>query len=301
MNCVNHPEVPVTAYCQHCGKAMCAACMRSVGGVIYCEPCLAERLGMGASAPAGAAYTGAAPGAFPGVVAPSGPHPATAFILGFIPGVGAMYNGQFIKGLIHVLIFIILIGMTEHVGIFGILIAAWIAYQVFDAFETAKARRDGRPLPDPFGLNDFGARMGIPMGPAGPVAGTAGAVGPTVGGYGAAQGFTGGQVPPVPPASAAGFTDPYGQPYAGGVPPVPPPVPGAWCGWGPGRGAPVGAVILIGLGVLFLLNTLDVFHFDWFGRLWPVLLICFGVALFLKRSRELPPPPPPPPPPGGAQ
>lgn len=285
MNCVNHPDVPVSAYCQNCGKAMCAACVRSVGGVIYCEPCLAERLGM-----SGATATGAS-ASYPGVVAPAGPHPATAFILGFIPGVGAMYNGQFIKGLVHVVVFIILIGITEHVGIFGILIAAWIAYQVFDAFETARARRDGRPLPDPFGLNDLGSRMGIPMGGPASGAGAPGpAPGPTTTNYGAAQGFTGGQAPPPP---AAGFTDPYGQPYAGGVPPVPPPASGAWCGWGPGR-APVGALILIGLGVLFLLNTLDVFHFDWFGRLWPVLLICLGVALFLKRTRDLPPPPPPP-------
>lgn len=280
MNCVNHPDVPVSAYCQNCGKAMCSACMRSVGGVIYCEPCLAERLGMsGATAQAAGAN-------YPGVVAPAGPHPGVAFVLGFIPGVGAMYNGQFIKGLVHVVVFIILIGMTEHVGIFGILIAAWIAYQVFDAFETAKARRDGRPLPDPFGINDLGNRMGMPMG--GPIAGAAG---PAATNYGAAQGFTGGftggQAPPPPPS---GYAEPYVAP--------PPPPAGAWCG--PGR-APVGALVLIGLGVLFLLNTLDVFHFDWFGRLWPVLLICFGVALFLKRAREVPPPPPPPPQSGGGQ
>lgn len=288
MNCVNHPDVPVSAYCQNCGKAMCQACMRSVGGVIYCEPCLAERLGIG-----GAAATAAAPppGMPPaGLIPPSGPNPGVAFALGFIPGVGAMYNGQFIKGLVHVLVFIILIGMTEHVGIFGILIAAWIAYQVFDAFETAKARRDGRPLPDPFGINDLGNRMGIPMGGPGAAPGSHPGMGAT--GYGAAQGFTGGQAPPPPPPA---YADPY-APYPGAVPPVPPPVPGAW--YGPGK-APVGALVLIGLGVLFLLNTLDVFHFDWFGRLWPVLLICFGVALFMKRSRELPPPPPPPT--GGAQ
>lgn len=286
MNCANHPEVPVSAYCQNCGKAMCAACMRSVGGVIYCEPCLAERLGM-----SGASKTGA-PAGYPGVIAPAGPHPGTAFLLGFIPGVGAMYNGQFIKGLVHVVIFIILIGMTEHVGIFGILVAAWVAYQVFDAFETAKARRDGRPLPDPFGLNDLGNRMGIHMG--GPASGPGvtgpGAAGPAAMNYGAAQGFTGGQVPPPPPV--AGFTDPYAPP------PIPPP-PGHYYGWG--RREPIGALVLIVLGVLFLLNTLDVFHFDWFGRLWPVLLICFGVALFLKRTRELPPPPPPPPQSGGGQ
>ena len=67
------------------------------------------------------------------------------------------------------------------------------------------------------------------------------------------------------------------------------------CGWG--RREPIGAIILIGLGVLFLLNTLDIFNFDWFGHLWPLLIIGFGVALFLRRAREVPPSPPPPPPP----
>lgn len=53
-------------------------------------------------------------------------------------------------------------------------------------------------------------------------------------------------------------------------------------------------MILIGLGLLFLLNTLDIFHFDWIGRLWPLLIIALGAALFIRRTREIPPPPPPP-------
>ena len=39
----------------------------------------------------------------------SGPNPAAAAVLGLIPGVGAMYNGQFIKGFIHVVIFAVLV------------------------------------------------------------------------------------------------------------------------------------------------------------------------------------------------
>ena len=266
MNCANHPDVPVAAYCQNCGKGLCSSCVRSVGGLIYCEPCLSARLGIG----------GPAATMPPGVPAPGSPSPALAFILGFIPGVGAMYNGQFIKGLIHVLVFIILIGITNQVGVFGIAIAAWIAYQVFDAFETAKDRRDGRPLPDPFGLNDFGAKVGLP--PHGP-------------GPGVAQGFTGAQAPPPPPPP--GSADPYAS-YPG----VPPNVPPEWV-WGRRwrRREPIGAIILIVLGVLFLLNTMNVFNFNWFGHLWPLIIIAFGVALFLRRAHEVPPSPPPPPPP----
>lgn len=269
MNCANHPENPVSAYCQNCGKPMCADCVRNVAGVIYCEPCLAERLGIGSAPNPGAGV--------PGVFAESGPNPAAAFVLGFIPGVGAFYNGQFIKGLVHVLVFVILVGITSHVGIFGILIAAWIAYQVFDAYHTARARRDGLPLPDPFGLNEFGSRFGMPnptTGP-GPIWGRRPPQNP---------------VPPpasgvVPPAEPAG----PGMPPYSNVPPPPgvmPPSAYGCCS----RRRPTVAVILIVLGVLFLLSSMNFFNFNWFGKLWPVLIILFGVFLFLDRSRKLPPP-----------
>jgi hypothetical protein len=295
MNCFNHPDVPVAAYCQNCGKGLCSNCVRSVAGVIYCEQCLAARLGIGGSA----AVPGSGPGSpVPGVIAPSGPNPGTAFALGFIPGVGAMYNGQFIKGMVHVLVFVILIGITKNHDIFGIFIFAWIAYQVFDAYQTAKARRDGFPLPDPFGLNELGSKLGIPNPLGGP------------GSIGGPGGIGGPHVPPPPTAGftpMAGFTDPY-APYSASVPPPPPPRGVVPPGVDPTippfrRREPVGALVLIGLGVLFLLNSLDIFHFDWFGRLWPLLIIAFGAFLFIRRSREIPPSPPPPPPPssGGAQ
>ncbi len=41
-------------------------------------------------------------------------------------------------------------------------------------------------------------------------------------------------------------------------------------------------LVLIFLGVVFLLNTLDVFDFD-LGKLWPVILIILGVAILAGR------------------
>ena len=39
MDCVNHTGVEATAYCQSCGKALCAGCVRNAaGGQILCEP-----------------------------------------------------------------------------------------------------------------------------------------------------------------------------------------------------------------------------------------------------------------------
>ena len=42
-------------------------------------------------------------------------------------------------------------------------------------------------------------------------------------------------------------------------------------------GSPVGAIVLIGLGVLFLLRTLNMFEFYWMHTFWPLLLIALGV------------------------
>jgi hypothetical protein len=305
MNCANHPDVAVAAYCQNCGKALCAQCVRAVSGVIYCEQCLAAKLGIGASgysAAGGGTYSASGTTAggvsytVGGVIPPSGPNPGTATLLGFIPGVGAMYNGQFVKALVHVLVFVILVGIAGNHGIFGIFIAAWIAYQVFDAHQTAKARRDGLPLPDPFGLNELGSKLGIPNSPATPSA---------------RQTYT--TVPPPPAAGytppAAGFTPPADYttqypPYTA-VPPVPPVPPGVDPYTPVRRREPIGAIVLIGLGLLFLFNTLGVFRFDWFGHTWPILIIVLGAWLVYRHTRGVPPPPPPPAPPtppsGGAQ
>jgi Domain of unknown function (DUF5668)/B-box zinc finger len=150
MNCANHPQNPVSAYCRTCGKPLCVACTRPVAGVIYCENCLAERLG---SVPPPTPYQTA-----PTPAAPStGPNPALAGILGAIPfGVGAIYNGQYTKGLAHLGIFILLvIGANQPDPldwICGILIAAFVLYQIIDAVRTAKAIQAGQPAPDPFGL-----------------------------------------------------------------------------------------------------------------------------------------------------
>lgn len=271
MNCANHPDLPVAAYCQNCGKPLCSQCVRSISSVIYCEPCLAAKVGIPGA-------TGAAPA--PGAPLPMDAdrtNPGLAALLGFIPGVGAMFNGQFIKALVHVLVFVILIGITNEHPLFGIFIAAWVFYQVFDAYQTARARRDGLPLPDPFGLNELSSRLGVPnrtyTSYTVPPAGAA----PFAGPY---------QAPPVPPPPA------YGEPYAP-IPPIPPipPMPPDVSGRRP---EPVGAIVLIVVGMLFLFSTLGVLRFDWIGHGWPLIVIAVGLWMLIRRTRETPPPPAPP-------
>ena len=176
MNCANHSLNPVAAYCRTCGKPLCSSCTRQVMGVVYCENCLAARVaGTPVSAPPYPAGPGGAPRMQPG----SGPHPGVAGILaGFFPfGVGAVYCGQYIKGLAHLVIFILLIvgeattnSDALHI-VLGLSIGAYYFYQLIDAIRCAKAIQLGQAAPDPFGLNSmFGpgerieAGRGIPAG-----------------------------------------------------------------------------------------------------------------------------------------
>jgi hypothetical protein len=46
---------------------------------------------------------------------------------------------------------------------------------------------------------------------------------------------------------------------------------------------PIGAFVLIGLGVLFLLNEMDVVNFDRIWRFWPLVLIAVGIRVLMRR------------------
>ena len=246
MNCAIHTDTPAVAYCRTCGKPLCAACKRDVRGVIYCEECVAAR--MSDTMPAASPGAGGTPSAM--APADSGPNPAVAAVLGFIPGVGAMYNGQFAKALVHVVVFISIIWATDRVGFFGMLIPFWIFYMVFDAHQTAKARIMGTAPPDPFGLERL---WGPPEGPRAPAAGAAVGFAPAAqaGGAGAA-----------PPQVGAAYAGPSAAEF---------------------RNAPVGALILIGMGVLFLMDSFGLFRWHWFGQFWPLILIAMGVWILVRR------------------
>jgi len=57
-----------------------------------------------------------------------------------------------------------------------------------------------------------------------------------------------------------------------------------WFGLNEARvSTPMGATVLIALGVLFLLDNLGVHIFAQIGRFWPVLLIVLGVVLLQRR------------------
>lgn len=240
MNCANHPETTATAFCRECGKPLCQECQRPALGSIYCAehvPASATASFMPpqpppmpeppratpppppytppASSYAAAGYT-PGPNPYTAPVAPeveSTGHPVLAFILGFIPGVGAIYNGQYAKGLIHVVVFGLLVSLVSRNNgpfepLFGIMIAAWVFYMAFEAYHTARKKRYGVAVEEFSSLFD---------------------------------------VRPV-----------HGR-------------------------FPAGAIVLIALGFILLLDTTDIISWDQLQRYWPIGLIIFGLYMLYAR------------------
>jgi hypothetical protein len=216
MNCANHKDVPAAAYCRTCGKALCQDCKRDVRGVIYCEDCLAARVHD--TIPVATPGQPVAAPVVPVVV--SGPSPGLAGVLAFFfPfGIGQVYNRQYVKGLVFMLVFAFLIwGTSSGSGLeplLGLFIAFFYVYQIIDAVRTARAIQIGQPVPDPLGLE-----------------------------------------------AALGTRE---------------------ANWA--SGAPIGAIVLIALGCLFLIHNFGFLHFH-IGQWWPLVLIAFGVWMFTQRRK----------------
>jgi len=153
--------------------------------------------------------------------------PGLAFALGWIPGVGAIYNGQYMKGLVHAVIFGLLISLAsslDHTAgqpLLVMLMVGFIFYMPFEAYHTAKRRHAG------IAVDEWSSLV-------------------------ASNRYT--------------------------------------------SRAPIGPVLLICFGVLFLLDTLRLIEFSEIARFWPVLLILAGAVMLYNRvsspSRPLPPAPP---------
>ncbi len=155
--------------------------------------------------------------------------PGLAFLLGLIPGVGAIYNGQYLKGLLHVAVFGLLVSVIDRSNmapLMGMFAAGFYFYMAFEAYHTAKKRQMGLPVDEWSSIIPRGALSGR---------------------------------------------------------------------------FPIGPILLIVLGVLFLLDELNWIHFYDVIRFWPLILIALGAYLLYSRvsggTPALPPPAYPPVPP----
>jgi hypothetical protein len=148
MTTTSENQKPVTAYCRACGKPLTEDTVRVAMGTVYCEEHLPQAAGGPSTAPAADAPIagGGPPLANPGI------SPGLAFLLGMIPGVGAIYNGQYAKGVVHVLILGMLISINSSGAagglepLFGMLTGVFWFYMAFEAYHTARKRQLGEPV-----------------------------------------------------------------------------------------------------------------------------------------------------------
>jgi hypothetical protein len=191
--------------------------MVTSGGTIYCKEHAPMETPAAGSGFAQSPYTASAypPPPYSSTPPPIGNtevSPGLAFLLGFIPGVGAIYNGQYSKGLIHVVIVGMMISLMSSGSLggleplMGFLIAGFWAYMCFEAYHTARQRRAGLIV------DEFSSLF---------------------------------------PVKGSGF--------------------------------PVAPVVLIGLGIIFLLNNLDLLDIHRALRYWPILLIGMGAYMLYVR------------------
>ncbi len=203
------PSSPVVGFCRATGKALTADEATYVNGVLYSKEA-AETLKL-TQEPA-SPYTVAAPVGSP----VTDISPGWAFVLGLIPGVGAIYNQQYAKGLFHIIVFAGIITLVERGGpanvFLGFLLAGWYFYMPFEAFHTAQKRQRGEVIDEVSGLVNLPPNL---------------------------------------------------------------------------RRLPIGPVVLIALGVLFLLDNLGLLRIDDVMRFWPILLIAAGVIKLLERFNAM--------------
>ena len=181
-----------------------------------------------------------------------------------------MYNGQFVKGMVHVVIFAVLVSAAHVYGVFGLFICGLdllpgvrgLSHGEGAARRRSAARSAGTERGEQL-VFDGHAAAARAVQPAArePRRRESGRESGREPGPGAEQAAN------QPPYQAP-YQAPYQSTYQGpGMPPIPPIPPVPPVHWR--RREPIGAVILIALGVLFLLGQLDWFSwrcFEYSGR-----------------------------------
>lgn len=144
MFCTYHPTQTASARCTACQSQLCPACDHRIKGTPYCQDCIVAGIEALRRNPASAQQPGSAP-------YHEGHKPLLAGLFALIPGLGAAYNGQNIKSLVH---FIIPVSLWQLGDIFSRNLeltfvlsgVAFYLFSIYDAVRTAKRARAGADL-----------------------------------------------------------------------------------------------------------------------------------------------------------
>ena len=132
MYCAYHPSNAARAQCGSCARPLCAACDHRIKGYPYCQDCIVQGI-QSLSAYRQTRQSSSSAG--------------LAALFGFfLPGLGAIYNRQNVKALVHFLTVAFLFQL-RHLGLFGgVFFAGGLAfyvYSIIDAYRTAQLIAQG--------------------------------------------------------------------------------------------------------------------------------------------------------------
>ncbi|HEV8593353.1 MAG TPA: hypothetical protein VGQ55_14715, partial [Pyrinomonadaceae bacterium] len=97
MNCAYHSQNVAVVQCNGCGKPLCPACDHRVKGFPFCQDCIVQGVDL--------LREHRRSNNAPFVTKRTSPFVATILSL-ICPGLGAAYNGQTIKALVHFAVFV---------------------------------------------------------------------------------------------------------------------------------------------------------------------------------------------------
>ncbi len=144
MKCTFHPTHLASVRCSSCESPLCSACDHRIKGFPYCQDCIVAGIEM--------LRHQHRPGHAQGPGSPrEAKSPLVALLLGLIPGLGAAYNGQPVKALVH---FIVTAGLWTLLDVFhgGLSVITFLAsmvfyfYSLYDAHHSARRHRHGADL-----------------------------------------------------------------------------------------------------------------------------------------------------------
>ncbi len=151
MKCAYHPTVDSQEFCSTCSKALCSECSHQIKGKFYCQDCLVR----------GAEWAAAVKDMRIPADAPK-----RAAALSLIPGMGAVYNGEYQKAITQFAVFAALSIMSDSVhGVFGFGAFVFLIFTMFDSYRTAetklRTRVAAQPEPQAAGKDRTAAAWGI--------------------------------------------------------------------------------------------------------------------------------------------
>jgi hypothetical protein len=136
MNCAYHSQNVANVQCNGCGKPLCPACDHRIKGFPYCQDCIV----LGVDLLRQQNHSSYVP------YVKKRTSPFAALLLSMIcPGLGAAYNGQTVKALVHFLVFVGLFQMASvtHMVMFAFGAVGMWFFAAFDSWRTAQSIRAG--------------------------------------------------------------------------------------------------------------------------------------------------------------